>query len=145
MDFPVALLLLRTPLLRLAAPLTLQIPMLDLPSYLPDPMNIHPTMGTQRQTWPHPFQLQLITRLQFFQDCTEEAYPLQRELSETRRQLHAYYLVEVQTPSNDNSQPALRRLMVTEVDQTREPSKHTAGVLLQWDHRPHSCWSQRMD
>ena len=72
MDFPVALLLLRTHLLRLAAPLTLQLPMLDLPSYLPDQMNIHPTMGTQRQTWPHPFQLQLITRLQFFQDCRKK-------------------------------------------------------------------------
>ena len=48
----------------------------------------------------------------------EESYPLQMELTETRRQLHAYYFIEVQTPQADNSQPALRRLMVTEVDDT---------------------------
>ena len=70
----------------------------------------------------------------------EEAYPLQMELAETRRQLHACYFVEVQTPQADNSQPALRRLMVTEVDR-RGPSKQAAGVLLQWDHRPHTCRS----
>ena len=31
-----------------------------------------------------------------------EAFPLQMELAETRRQLHAYYFVEVQTPHNDS-------------------------------------------
>ena len=65
---------------------------------------------------------------------SEEAYPLQRELSETRRQLHAYYLVEVQTPSNDNSQPALRRLMVTEVDRrgnhrNMQPEFYFNGII----------------
>ena len=51
-----------------------------------------------------------------------ETFPLQREMAEVRRQLHAYYFVEVQTPQDDNSQPALRRLMVTEVD--RRGSHH---------------------
>ena len=65
---------------------------------------------------------------------TEEAYPLQRELTETRRQLHAYYFVEVQTPSNDNSQPALRRLMVTEVDRrgnhrNMQPEFYFNGII----------------
>jgi len=76
----------------------------------------------------------------------EEAYPLQMELAETRRQLHAYYFIEVHTPQADASQPALRRLMVTEVDRsTWDPSKQAAGVLLQWDHRPHSCLPQWLD
>ena len=47
----------------------------------------------------------------------EEAYPLQMEMTEQRRQLHAYLLMEVRSPSADRSQPELRRLMVTEVDQ----------------------------
>ena len=65
---------------------------------------------------------------------TEEAYPLQMELAETRRQLHAYYFVEVQTPSDDNSQSALRRLMVTEVDRrgvhrNRQPEFFFNGII----------------
>ena len=64
----------------------------------------------------------------------EEAYPLQMELAETRRQLHAYYFVEVQTPQADNSQPALRRLMVTEVDRrgvhrNRQPEFFFNGII----------------
>ena len=64
---------------------------------------------------------------------SEEAYPLQMELTETRRQLHAYYFVEVQTPQVDNSQPALRRLMVTEVDRhgvhrNRQPEFFFNGI-----------------
>ena len=47
---------------------------------------------------------------------TGESYPLQQEIEEVRRQLHAYYFVEVQSPSDDDTQPAHRRLMVTEVD-----------------------------
>ena len=63
-----------------------------------------------------------------------ETYPLQRELAETRRQLHAYYFVEVQTPHDDNSQPALRRLMVTEVDRrgnhrNRQPEFFFNGII----------------
>ena len=50
----------------------IQLPMLDLPSYLQDQVTIHPTMGTQRQTLPHPFQLLPITRLQFFQDLRKK-------------------------------------------------------------------------
>ena len=64
----------------------------------------------------------------------EEAYPLQMELAETRRQLHAYYFVEVQTPQDDNSQSALRRLMVTEVDRrgvhrNRQPEFFFNGII----------------
>ena len=63
-----------------------------------------------------------------------ETYPLQRELAEVRRQLHAYYFVEVQTPHDDNSQPALRRLMVTEVDRrgnhrNRQPEFFFNGII----------------
>ena len=72
MDIPVALLLLRTHLLRLAVTLILQLLMLDLPSYLQDQVTTHPIMGTQRQTRPHPSQLLPITRLQFFQDLQKK-------------------------------------------------------------------------
>ena len=63
-----------------------------------------------------------------------ETYPLQRELAEVRRQLHAYYFVEVQSPQDDNSQPALRRLMVTEVDRrgnhrNRQPEFFFNGII----------------
>ena len=63
-----------------------------------------------------------------------ETYPLQREMAEVRRQLHAYYFVEVQTPQDDNSQPALRRLMVTEVDRrgnhhNRQPEYFFNGII----------------
>ena len=47
----------------------------------------------------------------------EEAYPLQQQIEEQRRQLHAHYFVEVCTPHADRTQPDLCRLMVTEVDQ----------------------------
>ena len=64
----------------------------------------------------------------------EEAYPLQREMAETRRQLHAHYFTEVRTPQADNSQPELRRLMVTEVDQygvhrNRQPEFFFNGII----------------
>ena len=64
----------------------------------------------------------------------EEAYPLQMELTETHCQLNAYYFVEVQTPQADNSQPALRRLMVTEVDRrgvlrNRQPEFFFNGII----------------
>ena len=72
MDIPLALLLLRIHLLRLAVTLILQLLMLDLLSHLQDQVTTHPIMGTQRQTWPHPSQLQLITRLQFFPDLQEK-------------------------------------------------------------------------
>ena len=72
MDNPVALPLLRIHWLRLAVPLILQLPMLDLLPHLQDQVITHPIMGTQRQTWPHPSQLQQITRLQFFPDLQEK-------------------------------------------------------------------------
>ena len=67
-------------------------------------------------------------------NLTGETYPLQREMAEVRRQLHAYYFVEVQTPPDDNSQPALRRLMVTEVDRrgnhhNRQPEYFFNGII----------------
>ena len=65
---------------------------------------------------------------------TEESYPLQQEMEEVRRQLHAYYFVEVQSPPEDDDQPALRRLMVTEVDQrgrhhNRQPEYFFNGII----------------
>ena len=65
---------------------------------------------------------------------TGETYPLQHEMEEVRRQLHAYYFVEVQSPSDDNTQPALRRLMVTEVDRrgnhhNRQPEYFFNGII----------------
>ena len=64
----------------------------------------------------------------------EKTYPLQRELAGVRRQLHAYYFVEVQSPHDDNTQPALRRLMMTEVDRrgnhrNRQPEFFFNGII----------------
>ena len=64
----------------------------------------------------------------------EEAYPLQMEMAETRRLLHAHYFTEVRTPQADNSQPELRRLMVTEVDRygvhrNRQPEFFFNGII----------------
>ena len=63
-----------------------------------------------------------------------EAFPLQMEMAETRRQLHAYYFIEVQTPQADASQPTLRRLMITEVDRrgnhrNRQPEFFFNGII----------------
>ena len=65
---------------------------------------------------------------------TGESYPLQQEIEEVRRQLHAYYFVEVQSPSDDDTQPAHRRLMVTEVDRrghhhNRQPEYFFNGII----------------
>ena len=56
------------------------------------------------------------------------------EMAETRRQLHAHYFTEVRTPQADNSQPELRRLMVTEVDRygvhrNRQPEFFFNGII----------------
>ena len=64
----------------------------------------------------------------------DEAFPLQREMAEQRRQLHAHYFTEVRVPSSDHSQPALRRLMVTEVDRlgnhrNRQPEFFFNGIV----------------
>ena len=65
---------------------------------------------------------------------TRESYPLQQEMAEVRRQLHAYYFVEVQSPSEDNNHSAIRRLMVTEVDRrgnhnNRQPEYFFNGII----------------
>ena len=107
---------------------TAQLLMLGHPSYLQNQVIIHPTMDTRLQTRPHPSQL-------LPADHQTPILPrLQMELAETRRQLHAYYFVEVQTPQADNSQPALRRLMVTEVDRrgvhrNRQPEFFFNGII----------------
>ena len=144
MDFPVALLLLRTHLLRLAAPLTLQLPMLDLPSYLPDQMNIHPTMGTQRQTWPHPFQLQLITRLQFFQDLRKKLIHSKGNcqklvVSFTHTTWLKFKLLQMTIPNRHFAD--LWSLKWIDEGTIETCSRSSTSM----DHRPHSCWSQRMD
>ena len=64
----------------------------------------------------------------------EESYPLQREMTEQRRQLHAHYFTEVRDPNPDNSQPDVRRLMVTEVDRfgnhrNRQPEYFFNGII----------------
>ena len=64
----------------------------------------------------------------------EEAFPLQREMAEQRRQLHAHYFTEVRVPNSDSSQPDLRRLMVTEVDRfgnhrNRQPEFFFNGII----------------
>ena len=132
MDIPVALPHLLTHLLLLAVSLIPQLLMLGHPSYLQNQVIIHPTthptMDTRLQTRPHPSQL-------LPADHQTPILPrLQMELAETRRQLHAYYFVEVQTPQADNSQPALRRLMVTEVDRrgvhrNRQPEFFFNGII----------------
>ena len=64
----------------------------------------------------------------------DESYPLQREMAERRRQLHAHYFTEVRVPNPDSSQPDLCRLMVTEVDRlgnhrNRQPEFFFNGII----------------
>ena len=63
-----------------------------------------------------------------------ESYPLQQEMTEVRRQLHAYYFIEVQSPTPDDNHPYQRRLMVTEVDRrghhhNRQPEYFFNGII----------------
>ena len=63
-----------------------------------------------------------------------EVYPLQQEMTEVRRQLHAYYFVEVQSRADDDNQTNHRRLMVTEVDRrgnhhNRQPEYFFNGII----------------
>ena len=67
-------------------------------------------------------------------DTEEEAYPLQHQIEEYRRQLHAHYFVEVRTPQADRNLPDIRRLMATEVDQqgihrNRQPEYFFNGIV----------------
>ena len=64
----------------------------------------------------------------------EESFPLQREMAERRRQLHAHYFTEVRVPNPDDSQPDIRRLTVTEVDRfgnhrNRQPEFFFNGII----------------
>ena len=63
-----------------------------------------------------------------------EGNPLQHQIGEYRRQLHAHYFVEVSIPVNDPNLPADRHLMVTEVDQhgihrNRHPEYFFNGIV----------------
>ena len=63
-----------------------------------------------------------------------ETYPLQREIEQRRRQLHAHIFTEVCSPQTDPSQPETRRLMVTEVDRygvyrNRQPEFFFNGII----------------
>ena len=63
-----------------------------------------------------------------------ETYPLQRELEQRRRQLHAHIFTEVCSPQVDRSQLETRRLMVTEVDRygvyrNRQPEFFFNGII----------------
>ena len=65
---------------------------------------------------------------------TDEGYPLQHQITEHRRQLHAHYFVEVSTPQADPNMPAARHLMVTKVDQqgihrNRQPEYFFNGIV----------------
>ena len=67
-------------------------------------------------------------------EADTEEYPLQQQIEEYRRQLHAHYFVEVRTPHADRTQPDIRRLMVTEVDQhgihrNRQPEYFFNGIV----------------
>ena len=61
-------------------------------------------------------------------------HPLQHQITESRRQVHAHYFIEVSTPGNDSNLPADRYLMVTEVDQhgihrNRQPEYFFNGIV----------------
>ena len=75
----------------------------------------------------------------------EEAYPLQQQIEENRRQLHAHYFVEVRTPHADQTQPWPLSPYGDRSGPTWGPSEPPTRVLLQWDHWPHSSWSKWMD
>ena len=65
---------------------------------------------------------------------TDKGYPLQHQIEEHRRQLHAHYFVEVSIPQADPSLPAVRHLMVTEVVQqgihrNRQPEYFFNGIV----------------
>ena len=98
-----------------------------------DPGTISPPQGysTEVQAVPLPASADHQTPIAPRQ---EESYPLQREIAERRRQLHAHYFTEVQVPNPDSSQPDLRRLMETEVDQfgnhrNRQPEFFFNGIV----------------
>ena len=103
------------------------------PSYHDDPSThlLHPGYSTEAPAVPLPastdHQIPIVPR-------QEEAFPLQREMAEQRRQLRAHYFTEVRTPNPDSSQPELRRLMVTEVDRfgvhrNRQPEFFFNGII----------------
>ena len=61
-------------------------------------------------------------------------HPLQHQTTESRRQVHAHYFIEVSTPGNDPNSPTDRYLMVTEVDQhgthrNRQPEYFFNGIV----------------
>ena len=65
-----------------------------------------------------------------FTPVPTENYPLQREMEQRRRQLHAHFFIEVIDPSH----PETRRLMVTEVDRhgvhrNRQPEFFFNGII----------------
>ena len=96
-------------------------PKLDLLSCLQDQESTHLTTGTLRQTLSHPYHLLPIIRLQFsliFQE--KHIHSSTRWQKSDVSSMHNF--VEVQSPPDDNTQPALCRLMVTEVD--RRGNRH---------------------
>ena len=128
---PVALLLLR---IRCIRPVSTMLPKLEFPSHLPHQVSTHLTMGILRQILPTPIPSPADHQAPILPTPTRESYPLQQEMEEVRRQLHAYYFVEVQSPPEDETQPALRRLMVTEVDRrgrhhNRQPEYFFNGII----------------
>ena len=61
-------------------------------------------------------------------------HPLQNQTTESRRQVHAHYFIEVSTHGHDPNLPADRYLMVTEVDQHgihrhRQPEYFFNGIV----------------
>ena len=144
MGTPVALLLLRTYCIHLAVTLLLRLPMRDLPSHLQDQVITHLTTGTLRQTLPHPYQLLPIIRLQFSLNLQEKPFHSSErwqksDVSSMHTTLSRFKHLKMTIPNGTSP---------THGDgsgSTWQPSQQAAGVLLQWDHRPHSCWSKRLD
>ena len=63
-----------------------------------------------------------------------DVHPLHNQLTETRRQVHAHYFIEVSRPGNDPNLPVDRYLTVIEVDQQgihrhRQPEYFFNGIV----------------
>ena len=121
---PVALLLLR---IRCILPVATMLPKLEFPSHLPDQVSTHLTMGTLRQILPHPYHLLPIIKLQF-------SLLLQENHIHSSKRWKKSDVSSMHTISDDDTQPALRRLMVTEVDRrghhhNRQPEYFFNGII----------------
>ena len=142
MDIPVALPLLRIHLLRLAVTLILQLLMLDLLSSPAGPGDYTSHYGYSTADTGHTHPSSSRSPGSNSSQTCRRNLPTPEGIGRSSASAPRILLCRGSIASRRQFPTGTSPTYGDRSGSTWKPSKQAAGVLLQWDHWPHSCWSK---